>query len=129
MRNCWLVLVAMALVLGAYGGDNSSGGAQSAAAAIATTTATTPTTTARAGGSSRYRFQSTVRYRVVPGDNLWSIAKQHLAVSRERSAKKLGNRKIAAYWLRVIAANARTLVSGDPDLIYPGEVIVLPPVA
>jgi nucleoid-associated protein YgaU len=70
-----------------------------------------------------------VRHQVAPGDTLWSIAKQHLSVSRERSPKKLANRRIAADWLRVIAANARTLVSGDPDLLYPGEVIVLLPVA
>ena len=128
MRNRWLLLVVIA-VAGAWGVGNSSSVTQSAAATISTTTATRPTTTARARGSSQPRSRSTASYQVMSGDNLWSISKRHLAVSRERSSKEFGNRKIAAYWLRVIAANAPRLVSGDPDLVYPGEMIVLPPVA
>jgi nucleoid-associated protein YgaU len=31
--------------------------------------------------------------------------------------------------MRVIAANQGNLQSGDPDLIFPGEVIRLPPVS
>jgi nucleoid-associated protein YgaU len=139
MRNSWLVLVVMALAVGAYGGGNNSGGAQLVAAAISTTpvtvqspttgttATTTPKTTGEAPGGSGSRL--TVSYPVALGDNLWAIAKQHLAVSRERSPKELSNRRIAAYWLRVITANAHRLASGDPDLIYPGETIVLPPVA
>ena len=153
MRNCWRLVLVMALVLGAYGGGNDSGGTQLAAAAISPTTATirpsatgTTATTkpmtkgeapggsggsggSAAEGSRGLGRRLTVSYQVARGDNLWSIAKQHLAVRRERSPKEFSNHKIAPYWLRVVAANARTLVSGDPDLIYPGEMIVLPPVA
>lgn len=68
-------------------------------------------------------------HRVVPGDNLWTIARDRLAEVRGRPATQLSDREIAAYWLKVIAANQGRLRSGDPDLIYPGEETVLPPVA
>ena len=65
---------------------------------------------------------------VVEGDNLWTIARDHLAEARSGGAGELTTREVAAYWLRVVEANARNVRSGDPDLIYPGETIVLPPV-
>jgi nucleoid-associated protein YgaU len=68
-------------------------------------------------------------HRVVPGDNLWTIARDHLAEVRGRPAAQLSDREIAAYWLKVIKANRARLRSGDPDLIDPGERTVLPPVA
>jgi nucleoid-associated protein YgaU len=68
-------------------------------------------------------------HRVVPGDNLWTIARDHLAEVRGRLAAELSDREIAVYWLKVIKANRARLKSGDPDLIYPGERTVLPPVA
>jgi nucleoid-associated protein YgaU len=64
---------------------------------------------------------------VVPGDNLWTIARDHLAEARG-GADEPTLRKVAAYWLRVVEANRDRLVSGDPDLIYPGERTVLPPI-
>ena len=54
---------------------------------------------------------------VEPGDHLWKISEQHLEGTR---------RAVANYWLNVIEVNTPTLRSGDPDLIYPGEVISLP---
>jgi nucleoid-associated protein YgaU len=69
-----------------------------------------------------------VSHVVVEGDNLWTIAGDHLAEARSGGAGELTTREVAAYWLRVIEANAGNLRSGDPDLIYPGETIVLPPV-
>jgi nucleoid-associated protein YgaU len=68
-------------------------------------------------------------HRVVPGDNLWTIARDRLAEVRGRPATQLSDREIAAYWLKVIKTNRARLNSGDPDLIYPGERTVLPPVA
>jgi LysM repeat protein len=59
-------------------------------------------------------------YVVQPGDNLWLIAQRTLE-QRARPAREL-----VAYWHAVIEANASTLRSGDPNLIYPGEVITLP---
>ena len=67
-------------------------------------------------------------HRVVSGDNLWTIARDHLAEIRGRPAAELSDREIAVYWLKVIKANRARLKSGEPDLIYPGERTVLPPV-
>gem|GEM_PF-1076104 len=66
-------------------------------------------------------------YRVVRGDNLWKIARDHLSRERSGGSGQPTNHEVAAYWLRVIEANRDGLRSGDPDLIYPGERINLPP--
>jgi len=55
---------------------------------------------------------------VRPGDNLWLIAQR--AVGSDRPGE------IAPYWRAVVAANAHRLRSHNPNLIYPGERIVLP---
>ena len=60
---------------------------------------------------------------VEPGDHLWKISESHLEGILERPAEL---REIVQYWLAVIEANRGRLASGDPDLIYPGEVITLP---
>ncbi|MEE9228899.1 MAG: hypothetical protein V3U47_08000, partial [Acidimicrobiia bacterium] len=65
-------------------------------------------------------------HKVVRGEHLWRIASQHLEVVSGRT--NLAEREIAPYWVRVMEANRSTIRSGDPDLIYPGEQIVLPPV-
>jgi hypothetical protein len=66
---------------------------------------------------------------VVKGDNLWTIARDHLARATRRRAGDLSEREIARYWLDVVDANRAALRSGDPDVIFPGETIKLPPVA
>jgi nucleoid-associated protein YgaU len=38
-----------------------------------------------------------------------------------------GPDEVAGFWRSVIEANRELIRSGDPDLIYPGEVVVLPP--
>jgi hypothetical protein len=65
---------------------------------------------------------------VVQGDNLWTIARDHLAAVTNRRASDLSDHEIASYWLRVIAVNRSSLRSGNPDLIFPDELIMLPPV-
>ena len=60
---------------------------------------------------------------VEPGDHLWKISEAELARRLGRSA---GPDEVAPYWLSVIDANRDSLHSGDPDLIYPGELITLP---
>lgn len=65
-------------------------------------------------------------HEVAVGENLWSVARGRLSRLPDASPS---DSEIAAYWIELIAANLDRLMSGDPDLIYPGEVLVLPPVA
>lgn len=51
------------------------------------------------------------RYVVVSGDTLWGIARRHYGSGNE--------------WRRIWNAN-KPMRSGNPNLIYPGEVILLP---
>jgi nucleoid-associated protein YgaU len=60
---------------------------------------------------------------VEPGDHLWKISETHMDHVLGRPP---GPDEVDPYWRSVIAANQGRLVSGDPDLIYPGEVIELP---
>ena len=60
---------------------------------------------------------------VVEGDHLWKISARHLDAVWGRRAL---NEEISPYWRSVITLNTPHLRSGDPDLIYPGEVVVLP---
>src|SRR6266508_2277264 len=55
-------------------------------------------------------------YVVAPGDSLWTIA-----------ANRTAGDEVDAYWTRLVDANRDTLRSGNPNLIYPGEVLELPP--
>ncbi len=56
------------------------------------------------------------------GDNLWTISRRHL--------NDLGEDldRLPAYWARVVEVNRGLLRSGNPDLIYPGETVLLPPI-
>jgi hypothetical protein len=65
------------------------------------------------------------RERVVivrAGDNFWVIARRAVATIDATP----GPAEIAPYWRRVVAANTGNLRSHDPDLIFPGERVVLP---
>jgi nucleoid-associated protein YgaU len=68
-----------------------------------------------------------VLHVVEPGDDLWDIAARHLAAQVGLPVRALDDGHVADYWRRVIQANRSTLRTGDPDLLLPGEVIVLPP--
>ena len=57
------------------------------------------------------------------GDNLWTIARAAL----QRDGRSAGTDAIVPFWQKVIAANAASLRSRDPNLIFPGERIALPP--
>ncbi len=108
-------------------------------ATTSTSSTTSPTATTRPPGTTapgpvhtptprqQQRPQAN-SHQVLPGDNLWTISRDHLAQVTERPASELSDHAIAAYWLRVIAANRDSLRSGDPDLIFPGESVRLPPV-
>ena len=60
---------------------------------------------------------------VGPGDHFWAIARGHLQMvlgGPPRTAQ------VAQYWQELIEANREVIRSGDPDLIYPGELLGLP---
>jgi nucleoid-associated protein YgaU len=57
------------------------------------------------------------------GDSLWLIARASLA---HVSATRPDDTDVARYWLAVVAANRSTLRSGNPSLIFPGEIVALP---
>lgn len=64
-------------------------------------------------------------YTVVAGDHLWGIAERTLTAAWGRPPS---TGELDGYWRRLVASNAMTVASGDPDLIYPGEVLTLPAV-
>ena len=59
------------------------------------------------------------------GDSFWSIAVEELS---DPSGNPPSDRQVAAYWRRLIDANRSRLVDpGNPDLLYPGQMLTLPP--
>ena len=54
---------------------------------------------------------------VAAGESLWTIAARRVAPGGD----------VAAYWARLVETNRATLRSGNPNLIYPGEAIMVPP--
>jgi hypothetical protein len=67
-------------------------------------------------------------HEVRPGDNLWTIARNELERQRSGGSGKPSNREVAEYWAKVVEANRHRLKSHDPDLIFPREKVILPPV-
>jgi hypothetical protein len=64
---------------------------------------------------------------VTGGEHLWSIAAARVASASRRASADLAPADIAPYWLRVVELNGHRLRSRNPDLVYPGEVVELPP--
>jgi LysM domain len=92
---------------------------------VPTSATTTTATTAPAAPASAPTTPSPHTSVVVvrAGDNLWVIAERALRATGQQA----GTPDVAAYWRRVIAANTAHLRSHDPNLIFPGERVVLPP--
>ena len=61
------------------------------------------------------------------GEHLWSIAAGQVAMVTGKSPADLSPADVAPYWLRVVELNRHRLRSGNPNLVYPGEVVELPP--
>lgn len=69
-------------------------------------------------------YSAPLTWLVRPGDHLWKIAGEHLTIVLDRPPTRDEH---ARYWVEVIDAARPIIRSGDPDLIYPGEEIPLPP--
>jgi LysM domain len=62
-------------------------------------------------------------WTVDAGDSFWSIAVETLAEAGETST----DRQVIGYWRRLVEANrGRLLDPGNPDLLVPGQELVLP---
>ena len=59
------------------------------------------------------------------GDNMWTLAEARL---QELNGRPPTDAEIGPYWRLVVKANLDRIRSGDPDLIFPGEVLILPPI-
>jgi hypothetical protein len=67
-----------------------------------------------------------IRWTVGPGDHLWRVAEQTLAMSWGRRPTDV---EIDAYWRALIAANrSRFADPRNPDLVFVGQVLDLPPI-
>jgi hypothetical protein len=66
-------------------------------------------------------------HTVTRGEHLWSIAAARVASSSGRPPADLSPADIAPYWLRVVELNRPRLRSGNPNLVYAGELVELPP--
>lgn len=69
------------------------------------------------------------RVVVAPGDSLWELAARQLASASGRARTDVADAEIAPYWVAVCDRNRATLASGDPDLLFPGEVVTMPRVS
>jgi hypothetical protein len=79
-----------------------------------------PAPNRRSAGAHPAAAQWTVR----PGDDFWSISESTLRAAWGRVPTA---QEIAPYWLTVIAANRDRLPDpGNPNLLFPGNVLVLP---
>ena len=66
---------------------------------------------------------------VAPGDNLWELAARRIATATGRERADVTDAEIAPAWIALCDRNRATLRSGDPNLVFPGEVVVFPPVS
>lgn len=69
-------------------------------------------------------LDSPTHYEVKCGDNLWRIAERQLGTLLGRAPSSA---EVAPYWRELLDMNRDSLSSGKADLIFPGEVIALPP--
>ena len=79
------------------------------------------------GGEERSRKENET-YTVRPGDNFWTIARDHLRAVRSGGSGEPTTHEVARYWAKVVEVNRKGLESGDPDLIFPDEDVTLPPI-
>jgi nucleoid-associated protein YgaU len=73
--------------------------------------------------ATRDRTAAPPSWTVASGDSFWSIAAETLAQAGEAPT----DRRVIGYWRRVVEANrGRLLDPGNPDLLVPGQELVLP---
>ncbi len=81
-----------------------------------------PISFVRGGQTSRAPQTWTVK----PGDNLWLVAESTLSTARDGQVE---DGELVSYWRAVVDVNRSSLRDhNNPDLIFPGQVLILPPV-
>ena len=89
-------------------------------AAVPAVPAPTPRATAAAGAAAAGRST----WVVEPGDSFWSIAEETLSGPDSRQPT---DRDVDGYWRHLVRANRERLIDRDnPDLLVPGQELVLP---
>jgi outer membrane biosynthesis protein TonB len=64
-------------------------------------------------------------WTIAPGEHLWHVASRTLAAA----GRPTDDASVSAYLTRLVEANRQVLVvPGEPDLVFTGQVFVLPPV-
>ena len=77
--------------------------------------------------ASKATTEIPARHHVVEaGESLWTIAEQNVAQVSGIPLQALQPSDVAPYWQKLVDRNATLLASGEPDLVFPGEIIVLP---
>lgn len=83
-----------------------------------------PTRAPGAGPALLVRSPRSDTWTVAPGESFWSIAADVVA---GRVGHRPSDEEVARYWVALVRANAGRLpVPGDPDLLFAGDVLVLP---
>jgi hypothetical protein len=82
----------------------------------------TPAPSATAATTAALPFSSSSTYSVKSGDNLWDISEGVLTTALGHPPT---DQQVATYWSALIAANKSRLT--NPNLIYPGQSLALPP--
>ncbi len=104
--------------------DAAPGTATSPPAATSTPTAPTPTEATPTEATPTAAAAN--RHVVETGDHLWAIAAEQVAAMTGRPPSDLVAADVVTYWVQLCMQNRPHLRSGNPSLIYPGEVIELP---
>lgn len=60
---------------------------------------------------------------VMPGESLWSLAEAAIASTGAGPDVEA----VGSCWVRLVEMNGLRLASGDPDVVWPGEVVDVPP--
>lgn len=87
---------------------------------------TSSTTTETETPVSSHAVHGALEVRVLaPGDHLWAVAEEKVADLLQRPGT---DDEISTYWLRLVQLNRAELADPDnPDLVFPGQAIRLPP--
>jgi hypothetical protein len=88
-------------------------------------TASTPISAPAPSASPEQPADSDATWTIEPGDSFWSVASAHLT---DLAGRAPDGAELDAYWRALMAANPDASPTGDPDLLYAGTVLILPPV-